>query len=70
MDDQPTLFTMPVEAVMMQAHWEYPHGWVAVLRWRRAGQTWEGAERRFYDSLSSPELSDVLSAELARTLGG
>lgn len=68
MTDQPRLFSMPTEALILQAHWEWPQGWVAVVRWRRHGESWDGGASSFYDSLGTGELLDVLASELARAL--
>lgn len=69
MMDQPTLWTPAVEALHLQAHWDWPHGWQLHLKHRRAGRTWQSDLPVVYTELVTPEMLDVACAELEHLLG-
>lgn len=66
--DQDRLFRLAVEALAMTARYVPREGWTVSLRARRGDETWDEGERHDYTHLTSPELVDVLDAELTRWL--
>lgn len=69
MEGQQRLYRLAVEAIALTAWWEPGRGWQVALRLRRGDESWSDSERADYSVLSSPELVDVIGAELARVLG-
>jgi hypothetical protein len=66
---QVRLFRLAVEAIAVSAHFEPGSGWRLVVSARRQGESWDEARSATYDALSTPELFDVLCADLAGDLG-
>lgn len=66
MDTQQRLWTPPVRGLAITARWEYPSGWVLVVRAVREGEEWASGWRTSYEMLTTPELVDVVFADLER----
>lgn len=67
--DQPRLFRLAPEAVVVQAHFVAGEGWQALVRVRRGDEEWDTAHQEHYSFLSTTELVDVLLADLCAALG-
>lgn len=66
---QERLFRLAVEAVVVQAHFVPGEGWRLHITTRRGDEEWSDAVARWYDRLTTPELADVLEADLRSELG-
>lgn len=69
MDEQERLFRLALDALSVSARYVGGKGWEVVIQARRGAERWEEAEKRSYDHLTTPELMDVLCADLERALG-
>lgn len=63
------LFRLAPEAVSVSAHFVPREGWTLTVVVRRGDETFEEAHRETYGCLSTPELVDVLCADLSLALG-
>ena len=68
MGDQERLFRLALEALSVRASYRPGKGWELVVNSRRGDETWEEAPSRTYTHLSTPELFDVIVADLERAL--
>jgi len=66
--DQIRLFDLAPVAVHLSAVHEPGRGWHLRIMVRAQGDPWNDAEAVHYDCLSSPELADVIDAEVRRGL--
>ena len=69
MDGQTRLFRLAPEAVTIQAHFVGGEGWELLIRVRRGDETWDDSHQEHYSFLTTTELVDVLTADLAGALG-
>lgn len=69
MEDQSRLFRLAVESVHVHCVHEWNRGWRVGIGSRRGDEEWEQAEKRSYTYLSTPEMVDVIHAELERIFG-
>jgi hypothetical protein len=68
-DGQARLFRLAVEAIAISAIYEPGRGWRLHVNARRQGEEWSESRLCAYECLTTPELVDVLSADLAAALG-
>lgn len=66
---QDRLFRLAPEAMHLQATFVAGRGWHLSFVCRRQDEQWPEALRDTYDSLSTPELMDVVIEVLANQLG-
>lgn len=66
---QERLFRLAVEAINVQVTFVPGEGWSMRAGWRRQDECWSDAQRVEYSHLTTPELVDVIDAELGRALG-
>ena len=66
---QERLFELAVEAGTIALAFRPGEGWYLRVAMRRGGQEWSEVDGRTYWGLSTPEMVDVIDAELMRQLG-
>lgn len=66
---QQRLFRLAPEAIVVQAHFQPGEGWRLSLQVRRGDEGWADVAPGFYSHLTTPELLDVILADLSTQLG-
>lgn len=69
MEGQQRMFRLAPEAFTVSAHYVPAEGWTLALCVRRQAEQWSESTPNVYYALSTPELFDVLVADLAHALG-
>lgn len=67
--EQERLFRLAVEAVNVHARFEPGVGWLCTVGYRRQDERWDSAYRASYAALATPELLEVICAEMEKALG-
>lgn len=68
MSEQTRLFELALEAISVQANYVPGEGWQVQIAARRQGDPWGSAPWEHYTRLSSEELFEVVTQELAGRL--
>lgn len=67
--EQQRLYRLSVDALTISAHHELRKGWTLSIGARHGDETWAEVDWHKFDHLTTPELYDVICADLAKVLG-